>query len=128
MHSFWCVSRVPCNWLQGVEGTIDSAHVGVLHHTWLSESAKVEGYGNLNLAIKQSPTYETEAAPHGFRAAALRRTEDGRTYVRITEYLAPLVAVVPSGGISHATAPIFLLTPVDDTHHLLFYGYFSARR
>ena len=30
----WCVSRVPCNWLQGVEGTIDSAHVGVLHHTW----------------------------------------------------------------------------------------------
>ena len=47
LHSFWCVSRVPCNWLQGVEGTIDSAHVGVLHHTWLSKSAEVEGYGNI---------------------------------------------------------------------------------
>ena len=34
-NSFWCVSRVPCNWLQGVEGTIDSAHVGVLHQTWM---------------------------------------------------------------------------------------------
>ncbi len=70
LHSFWCVSRVPCNWLQGVEGTIDSAHVGVLHHTWLSKSAEVEGYGNITLALNQPPTYETEVAPYGMRAAA----------------------------------------------------------
>ena len=125
VYSFWCVSRVPCNWLQGVEGTIDSAHVGVLHHTWLSESAKVEGYGNLALAIDQSPTYETEAAPHGMRAAALRRTDDGRTYVRITEYLMPLVTVVPVGRGRPRDGSMFLFAPVDDTHHLLFYGYFA---
>ena len=125
VHSFWCVSRVPCNWLQGVEGTIDSAHVGVLHHTWLSESAKVEGYGNLGLAINQSPTYETEAAPHGLRAAALRRTDDGRTYVRITEYLMPLVTVVPVGRGRPRDGSMFVFAPVDDTHHLLFYGYFA---
>ena len=81
LHSFWCVSRVPCNWLQGVEGTIDSAHVGVLHHTWLSKSAEVEGYGNITLALNQPPTYETEVAPYGMRAAALRTTDDGETYV-----------------------------------------------
>ena len=30
LFSFWCVSRVPCNWLQGVEGTLE-AH-GVDRH------------------------------------------------------------------------------------------------
>jgi len=77
VHSYWCVSRVPCNWLQGVEGTIDSAHVGVLHHTWLSRTAQVEGYDNVGVAIDQTPSYETEVAPHGMRAAALRRDPPG---------------------------------------------------
>jgi len=30
-HSWMTSSRVPCNWVQGVEGTIDSAPVGILH-------------------------------------------------------------------------------------------------
>ena len=125
VHSFWCVSRVPCNWLQGVEGTIDSAHVGVLHHTWLSQTAQVEGYDNIGVAIDQPPSYETEAAPHGMRAAALRRTADGRTYARITEYFMPLVTVVPVGRGRPRDGSMFVFAPVDDTHHLLFYGYFA---
>ena len=125
VHSYWCVSRVPCNWLQGVEGTIDSAHVGVLHNTWLSQTAKVEGYGNISLALDQPPTYETETAPYGMRAAALRRTADGSTYVRVTEYLVPLVTVVPVGRGKPRDGSMFVFAPVDDTHHLLFYGYFA---
>jgi len=123
--AFWCVSRVPCNWLQGVEGTIDSAHVGVLHQTWLRQTAKVEGYGNIHLALDQPPRYETELAPHGMRAAALRRTSDGRTYVRVTEYFMPLVTVVPVGRGRPRDGSMFVFSPVDDTHHLLFYGYFA---
>jgi nitrite reductase/ring-hydroxylating ferredoxin subunit len=125
VHSYWCVSRVPCNWLQGVEGTIDSAHVGVLHNTWLSQTAKVEGYGNISLALDQSPTYETENTPYGMRAAALRPAADGSTYVRVTEYLVPLVTVVPVGRGKPRDGSMFVFAPVDDTHHLLFYGYFA---
>jgi phthalate 4,5-dioxygenase len=77
-------SRVPCNWLQGVEGTIDSAHVGVLHQTWHRESAKLAERANLGLALDYPPTYETASTPYGLRATALRRIGDGRTYVRIT--------------------------------------------
>ena len=39
-----------------------------------------------------------QSTPYGMRAAALRKTADGRTYVRITEHLMPLVTVVPVGG------------------------------
>ena len=124
-NSYWCVSRVPCNWLQGVEGTIDSAHVGMLHKTWMSETAKLADYANIRFALEQLPSYETESAPYGMRAAALRRTGDGCTYVRITEYFMPLVTVVPVGRAQPRDGSMFVFSPVDDTHHLLFYGYFS---
>ena len=59
-----------------------------------------------------SPSPSTSPRPtrprrlrHGMRAAALRRTDDGRTYVRITEHLMPLVTVVPVGRGRPATAP-----------------------
>ena len=59
-HVYWCVCRMPCNWLQGVEGTVDSAHVGVLHRTWHAETAKLAEHANLGIALQQRPTYETE--------------------------------------------------------------------
>jgi phthalate 4,5-dioxygenase len=124
-NSFWCASRVPCNWLQGIEGTVDSSHLGLLHGSWMARTAKIDGYANIGLALDRSPTYETETAPYGMRAAALRHQDDGRTYVRITEYYLPLVTVVPVGRDHPRDGSMFVVSPVDDTHHVLFYGYFS---
>jgi phenylpropionate dioxygenase-like ring-hydroxylating dioxygenase large terminal subunit len=124
-YSYWCVSRVPCNWLQGVEGTVDSAHVGWLHQTWHRETAKRAEHANLNMALDHPPTYETESTSYGMRAAALRGIGEGRTYVRITEHLMPLVTLVPVGRAQPRDGSMFVISPVDDTHHLLFFGYFS---
>jgi nitrite reductase/ring-hydroxylating ferredoxin subunit len=126
-NSYWCVSRIPCNWLQGVEGTIDSAHVGMLHRTWMSETAKLDDYANIGLALAELPSYETRSTSYGMRAAALRKAGDGHTYVRITEHLTPLVTVVPVGRAQPRDGSMFALCPEDDTHHLLFYGYFSDK-
>jgi phenylpropionate dioxygenase-like ring-hydroxylating dioxygenase large terminal subunit len=126
-NSFWSVSRVPCNWLQGVEGTLDSAHLGLLHRTWMGETAKLADYANIGFALDEPPTYRTEDTSYGMRAAALRRKTDGCTYVRITEYFMPLVTLVPAGRGQPRDGSMFVVSPVDDTHHLLFYGYFSDR-
>jgi hypothetical protein len=125
LYRYWCVSRVPCNWLQGIEGTIDSAHVGLLHQTWIAEAAKMAEHSNLTFALDQPPSYETQPTPYGMRAAALRRTADGQTYVRVTEHLMPLVTVVPIGRAMPKAGSVFVISPVDDTHHLLFFGYFG---
>ncbi len=125
LYQFWCVCQVPCNWLQGVEGTIDSAHVGVLHQTWIAEAAKMAEHSNLGLALVQPPTYETEATSYGMRAAALRKTADGGAYVRITEHLMPLVTVVPIGRAMPRSGSVFAISPTDDTHHHLFFGTFG---
>jgi phthalate 4,5-dioxygenase len=125
-HSWMTVSHVHCNWLQGVEGTIDSAHVGVLHRTWHREAAKLLEYANLAIALEHQPSYRTQSTSYGMRAAALRRTGDGGTYVRITEHLMPLVTVVPVGRTQPRDGAVFVISPVDDTHHLVFFGTFSA--
>jgi phenylpropionate dioxygenase-like ring-hydroxylating dioxygenase large terminal subunit len=119
------VSRMACNWLQGLEGTIDSAHVGFLHQTWHRVTADMTQHANLALALDRPPSYETEFTAYGMRAAALRRTIDGRTYVRVTEHLMPLVTVVSVGRSQPRDGAVFVISPVDDTHHLLFFGAFA---
>jgi phenylpropionate dioxygenase-like ring-hydroxylating dioxygenase large terminal subunit len=117
-------SLVPCNWLQGLEGGLDSVHGPILHQTWIrdiirrqSESMDVEGARSTFAA---PPRYETEGTPYGMRTASLRPAGEGRTYVRVTHYFFPLVIVVPTGYEDHTQ--IFAFAPVDDTHHLLVFG------
>jgi phenylpropionate dioxygenase-like ring-hydroxylating dioxygenase large terminal subunit len=123
LYRYWVTSRVPCNWLQGLEGSVDSVHVAMLHQTWIALSANMEEHSNLSYALAQAaPTYETEFTPYGMRAAALRKMADGRTYVRVTEHMMPLVTITPVGSTEPRAGAVFVISPVDDTHHLLFFG------
>ena len=121
-HGWLTMSHVPCNWLQGLEGTIDSAHVGVLHQTWHRVTAELPEHANLGFALDSPPSYETESTPYGLRAAALRPTADGGTYVRVTEHLVPLVTLVSVGRAKPRDGALFVISPVDDTNHLVFFG------
>ncbi len=122
LFRYWVTSQVPCNWLQGLEGSVDSVHAGMLHQTWIALSVSMAEHSNLSIALTESPTYETEVTSYGLRAAALRKTTTGQTYVRITEHMLPLVTVTPVGGNTPRTGAVFVISPVDDTHHVLFFG------
>ena len=126
VNSWHSVSLGQCNWLQGVEGTLDSAHVGTLHKTWIEDIAKRTAGLNIGLALDGPPRYEVSNAHYGLRAAALRPLKDGRTYARITEYFMPFVCLVAGGKPDPKEGVTFIVTPVDDTHHLLFYCYYSG--
>ena len=45
--------------------------------------------------------------------------------MRVTEYFMPLVTVVPVGRGLPRDGSMFVFAPVDDTDHLLFYGYYA---
>jgi hypothetical protein len=94
----------------------------MLHQTWIAASVGMAEHANLSFALAQAPTYETEATSYGLRAAALRKTSAGQTYVRITEHLMPLVTITPVGGTTPRSGAVFVISPVDDTHHILFFG------
>ena len=123
-NSFLTVSKGQCNWLQGVEATLDSAHVGTLHKTWIS-GIKTQNAGNIGMSLDGPPRYEAEVTDYGLRAVALRPLTGGETYARITEYLMPFVTLAPSNGTRSREGVIFITTPVDDERHLMFFGLYS---
>jgi len=125
-HVWMTVTKVDCNWLQGVEGALDSAHVGTLHQSWiarLAASTSTEG-GTIGLALKAvAPRYEIDRTTFGLSATALREMSNGSIYVRTTQFVAPFISLVP--GSQRNEGSIFIGVPIDDTHHLLFFGYFA---
>jgi phthalate 4,5-dioxygenase len=118
------VSVLSCNWLQGLEGGLDSVHGPILHQAWLGDAIKrqsgTRGTGGAELALASTPVYETMPAPYGMRTASLRPAGDDRRFVRVAHFFLPLVVVVPIGFADHTQ--IFAFAPIDDTHHLLFFG------
>jgi phenylpropionate dioxygenase-like ring-hydroxylating dioxygenase large terminal subunit len=82
-----------CNYAQAVEGTVDSAHVGVLHREspWEHE-AKYSHEKDLR------PKLEVEFTKYGLRYGATRKLDDGKAHVRITECFLPFWTMIPPFG------------------------------
>jgi phthalate 4,5-dioxygenase len=115
------VTKCYCNWLQGVEATIDSAHVGTLHMAYVNRDSANQP---MVLALDAlAPRYEVAHTDYGLDAIALRPVQDGGTYVRATNYIMPFISFTPGGY--EVPAVIFIVSPIDDTHHNLFYGAWS---
>lgn len=121
-HVWMTVSRVPCNWLQGVEAQLDSAHLGTLHSSWLSKVHEAYPDGG-KVVENRAPRYETEPAPWGLSAAALRGMDDEGTFIRVTQYVAPYFSLIPAKVFGEGS--IFMAVPVDDHNHLFFFGFFA---
>jgi len=118
------ISIVPANWLQGLEGGIDSAHAPILHRSvieaMLGERNESSDTAGVRATIAAPPRYETEETDFGMRQASLRRAEGERTYVRVAHFFFPFVVVVPNGYGS--AVHVFCFAPIDDTHHLVVFG------
>jgi phthalate 4,5-dioxygenase oxygenase subunit len=112
------ITKCYCNWLQGVEATIDSAHVGTLHMAYVNRDQANKPMTHALDAL--APRYEVEHTPYGLDAAALRPLHDGSTYLRTTKYIMPFISFTPGGY--EVPAVIFIVSPIDDTHHNLLYG------
>jgi len=122
-ESLWISRTVArCNWFQGIEGTLDSVHVQTLHDSWIRPYAGKSGE-TIGRSFDHPPRYEIEETTYGLRAAAIRELDDENKYYRVTEYIAPFVALTP--GKSDTAASVFIAVPVDDTHHLLFWGHYN---
>jgi nitrite reductase/ring-hydroxylating ferredoxin subunit len=112
-----------CNWVQGIEATIDSSHVGILHKNWVS------GLGELNLtADNTAPRYEVQMQPYGLRAAALRGLTDGQTYVRVTELVFPYVSFIPPATMYTGDRLAIITVPVDDEHAIQMFVRYNIHK
>ncbi len=102
-----------CNWVQLIEGSMDSSHLGILHQEELTE-ARTGVYKQMQAAEDSFPTDDRAPAmeiantPFGFHYAAIRDIigDTSRKYVRVTPYILPYMTYTPPGRAAVIHVPI----------------------
>ncbi|HEX5368296.1 MAG TPA: Rieske 2Fe-2S domain-containing protein [Dehalococcoidia bacterium] len=116
---------VECNWVQSMEGNLDTSHISWLHHYHAASEIPDDGSDGpgvpsnaMSIRIwehDRAPRIEVQAEWYGHRYAGLRSTPNGNTHVRVTAYIFPfttVVAAIPLG----IGAGGGLFVPIDDEH------------
>ena len=87
-------SFLECNYLQGLEGDCDSAHLNFLHKMFKPDARR-----EFLSLVDQSPDFEFDEMDCGVRAAAIRRLDEGATYARVSHFIMPFIGAVPVGSM-----------------------------
>jgi phthalate 4,5-dioxygenase oxygenase subunit len=114
-----------CNWLQGLEGDIDTSHFGFLHTGHIKPEQLAEDHPFRGAVFHRAPELKVAETPWGTSYGAYRPAGDGRTYWRTANFLFPFWTQQPQGDFStnvHARAWV----PIDD-HHMMFFNFVWKR-
>jgi len=108
-----------CNWLQGMEGDIDTAHIGFLHFGSDSADDAVPGTFRYYTLKDRAPRYAVLDTPYGAMYGAYRPAGPGQQYWRIAQFLFPFWTMPPTGllGAKYVARG---WVPMDDEHMLMF--------
>ena len=115
-----------CNWLQAVEGDLDTSHVGVLHFGFVKPTAGVVG-DRADLTVNRAPEYKIHETDYGLHYGAHRPspTVPGGTYWRVAHFLFPFWIMPPVASLEN-NVMVRSFIPMDDTH-CMFVGFESTR-
>ncbi len=112
-HRFMSKSYEDCNYLQGLEGGLDTAHASFLHRDNRDPATLLS-------AMDVAPKLEVSRTGYGYYYTSERRLQPGRHYIRLYQYLMPAQQlrpsmVIPSGDLQDfPTIDGHLWVPADD--------------
>jgi nitrite reductase/ring-hydroxylating ferredoxin subunit len=124
-HRWMSKNRQECNWLQGLEGGLDTAHAPILHRT-ITKNTTRAGIGlDTNFVTGGVPTLEVDQTDYGYRYAGVRNLSDEEIYVRTYHYIMPFHQLRPrqSGykgqpGKPHIAGHMWV--PMDDENCMIY--------
>jgi len=108
-----------CNFVQAMEGNLDTAHISFLHRS-LDDGSLTDdgtdrpGYSTQDVSTRikaqnRAPRVEVDDTPYGFRYAGIRDTPNGHQQIRMTIFAMPVmtfVSAIPYGGSCGMFVPI----------------------
>ncbi len=109
-----------CNFMQSLEGDIDTSHFGFLHVGHLDPDNVPAGHPLDNTVNERAPHYHVRETEWGTSYGAYRAGPDNQTYWRIANFLFPFWTQNPQGEFArnvHARAWV----PLDDEHTMMVY-------
>jgi phthalate 4,5-dioxygenase oxygenase subunit len=126
----WRASKVIsyCNWVQGLEGNIDTTHISFLHGGRppsnpgsFPEGDATDRPGYPSLAMRGyihrtvgDPDLEVQDTWYGFRYAGIRRTPAGYYNVRVSDFIMPGFVFVPQPYLPVGGDSCIMMVPRDD--------------
>lgn len=106
-----------CNWLQSLEGDLDTSHLGFLHLGNL-DADDVKDHPLEHAVKNRSPTFEVHETPSGVTCGAVRLTQTAsgeQAYWRTTNFMFPFWAQIPGGRVPDYIE-IRAWVPIDDNN------------
>ncbi len=110
-----------CNYLQTMEGGLDSSHLSWLHGgTVLTDPVIGLGMSNAEhdseilkiIANDRNPHYQTISTEGGLLLGARRNAGKGKYYWRVTQFISPCFNIIAPTGASTINAQVWV--PMDD--------------
>jgi phenylpropionate dioxygenase-like ring-hydroxylating dioxygenase large terminal subunit len=105
------------NWLQNMEGDLDSAHLDWIHRRLTEESPKPEkgirGFWN---PTGRPPVIDVVPTDYGAFYSGIRGLKDGHEWHRVNQFIFPFHTMVTNGD---NTVSLRTWVPVDDEHTML---------
>ena len=104
-----------CNYLQALEGEIDTSHFGFLHAGHIDPNDLCDDEPLRHTVTVRAPEYHVADTSWGTQYGAYRAAGPGLTYWRIANFLFPFWTQAPNGEFrSHIHARAWV--PLDDGH------------
>jgi phthalate 4,5-dioxygenase len=104
-----------CNWLQALEGDIDTSHFGFLHYGATAQEDVTPGTFLYYSVKDRAPHYALVDTEYGSMYGAYRPAGLGELYWRIAQFLFPCYTHIPSGALGHQVLTRAWV-PMDDDH------------
>ena len=109
-----------CNYLQALEGEIDTSHFGFLHAGHVDPDALAEDEPLRQTITNRAPEYHVADTPWCTQYGGYRQSSPGKLYWRFANFLFPFWTQAPNGEFGthmHARAWV----PLDDGHTMFIF-------
>ena len=103
-----------CNWLQALEGDIDTSHFGFLHAGNVDPDDVPADNLMRYTVTNRAPEFHVAESRWGTMYCAYRPAEPGKTYWRFANFLFPFWTQTPQGPFDRVNTRAWV--PMDDTH------------
>ncbi len=108
-----------CNWLQNLEGDIDTSHLGFLHAGGINGEDIVESEQQRYTVIHKDPKINVAEMPFGTMYSAQRPGASGTEHHRFACFIFPFWVTYPS-DMMETNVSVNAWVPIDDENTMIF--------
>ena len=109
--------KTKANWVQMLEGGLDSSHVSILHTNAARPGWAGASEAKVGVMDDTGPSLEIEDTQFGYHYAAFRKGAEGApNNVRIVPFIMPSGRIIPGGALLGYNSTFLLEVPIDDDH------------